>query len=629
MNYNTNFLVAAMIILLLTCFHFFSKHRPTDLNNQFFIFLMAIASLDVAFEMMSTFFIINSEKAIISTTIFYLFQAILPYVLIWYIGTLRSDKILSFKNMIISGIPTIILIGIILTNPYTKLLFYFDESNTYLHGPLYMLMYYSAGFHVFVGIILVILWRKILGLRRILVLIELSIIVTFGISFQYFNSEVLTTGFGLSLAVLALFIAINNPYVNTDSLTGLYDKTYLEKKIYSLMNKNLPFHVITLNIYNLSHINSVFGGDSGDALLRDIADKLQNVCGVKVFRISGRHFLIIAESLKEYETDLNALKEIFSSATPVQSSNVQIPAIASGILEANKLKTQSNIIEYSEYLESLSTKPANTIDIIEGNDTTLDRFYYTQKVEKYLLHAIDKDLFEVFYQPVYSLKEDKYISLEALSRLRHPELGWISPDLFIQLAEKNKAIEKITDLQFHKVCKFIKDNPELMTHLKTVKMNLSPIDLMRNDCSEHFISIIDEYQIPHSFIQFEITETVATEYNTSLTNAINGFQKEGIGLCLDDFGSGYANFNTVTQIPFSIIKLDRSLLFNVKNDSKAAAFYQSIVSVFHSMGYSIVSEGVETQEENDLLNSWGVDMIQGYFYSKPLSKDKLLKLILK
>ena len=103
--------------------------------------------------------------------------------------------------------------------------------------------------------------------------------------------------------------------------------------------------------------------------------------------------------------------------------------------------------------------------------------------------------------------------------------------------------------------------------------------------------------------------------------------KDGIGLCLDDFGSGYANLNTVMQLPFSVIKLDRSLLFHICTDERAASFYQSVVSTFQHMGYRIISEGVETESEMELLSSWGVDMIQGYYFSRPLPPEELLKLL--
>ena len=200
-------------------------------------------------------------------------------------------------------------------------------------------------------------------------------------------------------------------------------------------------------------------------------------------------------------------------------------------------------------------------------------------------------------------------------------------DIFIRLAEKNHLITQITELQLRRVCRFLRENPALRASIANVKINLSPLDLIHSESGSHLIRILGEYGLPCSCFQFEITETVATEYSASLTRVAESLQAAGIGLCLDDFGSGYANLNTVMQLPFSVIKLDRSLLFHICTDKNAALFYQSIVSAFCRLGYRIVAEGVETQEEMELLRSWNVDMIQGYYFSRPLPPDDLLRLL--
>lgn len=626
--YNTDFLIASMFILLLVLWHFSVQKRPDDLNNKVFFILVVLSTLDVSFEMISTYFITSTTSGMVSTTIFYLFQALLPFALICYVCTLHDNRFISVKDMLISGIPTMILVAIILTNPFTGMLFYFDPSLGYVRGPWYMSMYFCALFHIIIAIVLIISWHKTLGKQKILILLEISLITGTCVVIQAINHSLLMTGFGLSLGIFALFAAINNPHASLDSLTGLYDKPYLSKKMNELIANHKSFHVITVYISKLDHINKVSGMQGGNELIHVVTDALQEICGDQVYHISGKRFLILAFSLQDYETYVNAIKENIQPIILNKIGNVYSPIVISGILEANKLKDDGSILNYTEYLISLSQK-SEPIEIIQSDDQTLSNYYYNQKVEQYLEVAIRDDLFEINYQPVYSLTEHKYISLEALSRLKHPELGWISPDLFITIAEKNHLIDQITDLQFHRVCRFIKEHEEIMQKLLNVKLNLSPIDLLRSDCSEHFIGIIDSYGLPHSYFQFEITETVATEYSSALTNAIESFSKAGIGLCLDDFGSGYANFNTVTQLPFSVIKLDRSLLFNICTDTRTSNFYQSIVSVLQGMGYRIVSEGVETEEEVNKLSSWGVDMIQGYYFSKPLPKDKLLELLSK
>lgn len=166
-----------------------------------------------------------------------------------------------------------------------------------------------------------------------------------------------------------------------------------------------------------------------------------------------------------------------------------------------------------------------------------------------------------------------------------------------------------------------------MKQIRNIKFNLSPLEILKYGHVQSLMDMIEEYELPFSYFQFEITETVATEYSANLYQAVDQFLKVGIGLCLDDFGSGYANMNTVLKLPFSCIKLDRSLLRGLNEDPQVAFFYRSMVSVLHEMGYKIISEGVETEEETKMLREWGVDMIQGYYFSRSVSGKEIVEML--
>ena len=632
MMYNADFLIAAVVILLLVLRNFLDQKRAEDLNSRVFLFFAVIGILDVIAELVSNYYITSGDgdfglAAVVTTTIFYLFQALLPYTLLCYIMTLHDNKLISVKKMLLAGIATILLVSIVLTNPFTEKLFYFDISAGYVEGPWYRLMYYSALFHLAVILILVISWKKEFGPQKIKVILDILILCGCGVVIQLLYYPLLMTGFGMSLGILALFLTINNPNANRDSLTGVYNHLYLTRRSDELIAAGKSFHIITIYLYQLKHINKVAGVEGGDYILQLTAKKLEELCGSRV-RITGKRFLVLTMSLQEYEYYITQIKKMFETDMQMDadSSKPATPVILSGIVHGQKLGASGLMLEYAEYLESLSMQNG-MIEVIQDDQQTMDGFLYNKKVEQYLRTAIAQDLFEVYYQPVYSTEKNDFVTLEALSRLHHPELGWIAPDVFIQIAEKNHMIEQITDLQFKRVCMFINEHRDLMKKLFNIKVNLSSLDLMRSDCSSHFIRMMDDMDIHHDWIQFEITETVATEYNAGLGMVIDGFMAAGVRLCLDDFGSGYANLNTVMRLPFSAIKIDRTLLFDICNDKKRAMFYQSIIETFHRMGYSIVSEGVETEEEMSLLSSWGADMIQGYYFSRPLPVDELLKLL--
>lgn len=190
----------------------------------------------------------------------------------------------------------------------------------------------------------------------------------------------------------------------------------------------------------------------------------------------------------------------------------------------------------------------------------------------------------------------------------------IPPDVFIGIAEKQGLISAVGVLQLCKVCRFIKDHEYIMQKIRNVKFNLSPSELMKPGYSHVLIGIIQEYGLDPEYFQFEITETVATEYSESFCTSIDDFAEVGIHMCLDDFGSGYANLNAVLRIPFSAVKMDRSLLTGISSDPQAAAFYRSIVMIMQHMGYKVIAEGAETEAEVKLLEKWGVDMLEVYRY---------------
>ena len=629
MTTNLHYLIAGMAVLLVVLWQYSHQRQMDDRNSLMFRRLLTVVSLDVLTELVSTCFILYAPYSfgvgrMLSNTVFYLFQAILPLMLLYYVCTLCSSRVISTGTVLRMGIPTIALVFIILTNPFTEKLFYFDSTG-YCYGPWYLLLYISALLHIAAAAIFVAVHRDAVSRRNLTALLAVFLLAAFGIAAQAVNPAVLMTGFGLSLSILAMYLTINNPCACMDSLTGLNDKQYLLRRMNELTDAHKAFHIITVYAYQLDHMNKVSGVQSGDEFLRRAAEHMQEIAGRNVFRVTGKRFLLLTFSLREYEACLTSLRQVFHTQ-PDDAQAAPSPVILCGVVGAEKLGTGGLVLDYAEYLESLAARSGGT-EVIQNDRKNRDSFYYNKQVEQFLHRAIDEDLFEVYYQPVYSLHQQRFVTLEALSRLRHPTLGWISPDIFIRLAEKNRLISQITELQLRRVCRFLRENPALRASIANVKINLSPLDLIHSDGGSHLIRILDEDGLPYSCFQFEITETVATEYSVSLTRVAESFQAAGIGLCLDDFGSGYANLNTVMQLPFSVIKLDRSLLFHICTDKNAALFYQSIVSAFCRLGYRIIAEGVETQEEMELLRSWNVDMIQGYYFSRPLPPGDLLRLL--
>jgi len=425
---------------------------------------------------------------------------------------------------------------------------------------------------------------------------------------------------------MVLLLAFQNPYVYTDNLTGLLDMQCFQEWAEEQCRRKRDIHVAVVDLRQLKQLNTIYGVPWTDRFLKKIAGQVREFTeSPYVYRISGKRILIGMYSFEEYEAVLQKLLRYFSHPIAMEGEEILFSAAICGIPYGNQLGSE-NLLNYVGYLTALVPRTQETL-LVRGDEYVKHGFLRQKTIEAYLYRAIEEDLFEVYYQPVYSIKNQDFITLEALSRLKHPVLGMIPPDVFIGIAEKQGMISAVGCLQLHKVCRFIKEHEYIMKKIRNVKFNLSPSELMKPGYSHVLIGIIQGYGLDPGYFQFEITENVATEYSESFCTAIDDFAEVGIHMCLDDFGSGYANLNAVLRIPFSAVKMDRSLLSGVSSDPQTATFYRSIVMILQHMGYKVIAEGAETEKEVKLLEKWGVDMIQGYYFSRPLCEEKLLEKI--
>lgn len=629
--YNMDFLISSFIILLLLLYHFINQKKPLIINTKIFQMFILLGITDVAFDIISTIMISygNEETAgliMLTVTILYMLQVLVPYAFLCYIKSLRVESEKKMRKILkIWAIPAGIMELLVIGNIWSGIFFRVDASGQYIRGEFYLWMYY----YVFVIVVFaavdgIIHWKK-LGVRKLAVICEFMIIAVICVAIQAWHNDLLMTGFGICLGIMVLYMTLHNPSGYTDNLTGIFDKMYFDRWLQNRMDKRTPINLVCVDIPHLRQVNKILGASFGDKMIVKIADMLQELSISKqVFRLSGKRFVLVTESLHEYEYCRDAIREFFSNSIPVDGEMEKCPAVICGILNAQELEESDTIQAYIEYLISL-VRDADDCTLIQGDERTMQGFRYEQEVERFLDTAIEEDLFEVYYQPVFSRTEGHYVSMEALSRLRHPALGMVSPEVFITIAERRRCIDKIAELQLHRICRFVKANEEMMKTIQNVKINLSPLELLKTGHIQGLMDTIREYGLPYSYFQFEVTETVATEYSDALYEIVEKFQTEKIGLSLDDFGSGYANLNTVLKLPFSSVKIDRSMLTGICKEEKIALFYHNIVSLLVNMGYSVIAEGVEEEDEMILLCEWGVDMIQGYYFSRPLSENQIVE----
>lgn len=629
-DYNIDFLIAGLVFLIFLLIHFQRYKKLNNISGRTFWFLIIAGIFDIIFDLLSSILLVKSNPAynswmIFFSTMLYILQMIVVYIFYNYTQALRHcDEDIRTRNIKIMAVPILCMEVAIVTNVLHKQFFYCNEQGQYVHGKAYLVTYIFTLICIAAVIINCFINQEEYQKNELRAIKEFLGVALVCVTIQMKFQSVLMTGFGLSLGITILFWALYNPQLYIDSLTGLYSKGYFRRWFPEQIKRKKELHLLMIDLWKLKQVNKLYGVTTGDELLIQIAEYLHKINEANhVFRIHGNRFFVFTTSLMDYETNKDTIMKLFKRPFKVKGERISFSAAICGIINVQEVKEIDVLIDYLEYLVQLKPKSDRTI-LIQNDQHTKEGFLYEQEVKKYMATAIEEDLFEVYYQPLYDLKEKRYRTMEALSRLRHPSLGMISPEVFIGIAEKHGQIAKLGYLQFRKVCKFIKEHPHIMEKIESIKYNLSPLELLKSGYSKKLLRTIEEFDIPFSYFQFEITETVATEYSEALYQTIADFKKSGIQICLDDFGSGYANLNTVLKLPFSTIKLDRSLLNGICYDDQVALLYKNIVAVMQNLGHKVVAEGVETQEEIDLLKQWGVDLVQGYYYTKPLDSEQII-----
>jgi diguanylate cyclase (GGDEF)-like protein len=249
------------------------------------------------------------------------------------------------------------------------------------------------------------------------------------------------------------------------------------------------------------------------------------------------------------------------------------------------------------------------------------------RLEADLHHALERGELVVFYQPKVDLKTGAILSMEALLRWQHPQLGMVQPNDFIYLAEQSGLIGKISQRVIKTVCKQILTWKDAGYGTLSVAVNMSPVEFRNPELAEQIIALITESGIPTSALEIEITETVVMQNMDTAIDILTQLYEAGLRIAVDDFGSGYSSLSYLKKFPLSKVKIDRSFISDLVQGSNDAALVSAIIAMAHSLGLLVAGEGVETDEQLRFLQDLHCDEIQGYLVSKPLPSDEICELL--
>ena len=415
----------------------------------------------------------------------------------------------------------------------------------------------------------------------------------------------------------------------TDVLTGLNNRIYLYEVLEREFQKDKKSgYLLFIDLDNFKYINDSFGHILGDKVLRIIGNRLRDIMGKDtiVIRIGGDEFVVVHfrdEDMIEQQDFLTNVNQCIEEIITVDkqeiyaSGSIGIVAFPEHGKTAEELIRKADIAMYKAK-ENGKGQAIYYGEFMDANVANL------MEIQNNIRFAIERDQFELYLQPQISAKNHSLVSFEGLIRWNVPGNGIISPCDFIPVAEQLGLIHRIGGWVYKRAFYSIQCiEKELGTTLK-VAVNVSAMEITRPHFSREFIELLEEAQIQPYKLIIELTESVFLEATQEHINTLKWLQSLGIEIHLDDFGTGYSSLNYLRLLPIDVVKVDKDFIKDITINEKQADLTKNLIHIIHNLGKRVIAEGVETKEQLEMLKSMDCDIIQGYYFAKPMPLEDAL-----
>lgn len=568
-------------------------------------------------------------KHIAHTLYLYLHSLVTPvYIIYLAIQTDTSHKFKqNYMQKILFTIPTVITTVLMIVNCFHPIIYYLDAQDAYTRGSAFFVLYIIAAFYIIYGVGYLYKYRNTVSKRRLGALVSIFPLMLVAVIIQIIFKRHIVEMFANAIGVLFITMMIQRPEERIDPETGLLKlSAYVDDMKRALMNEK-PIQIIMLNVVNYKSLQEMLGYDATVAVKNMIANKMVSInkqynLNAEVYYIADGKFRFVVEEhhFGMVETVAEALNAFMQEDLLLHQMDLNLISCVCITKCPEDIADMDSLLAFGS---DLNVKHCNG-EVIYASAMYKKEYYDIKKdIDPIIEYALANHKFEVYYQPIYSVKEERFHSAEALLRLKDEKYGFIPPDVFIEAAEKSGAIHRIGDFVLEEVCKFISSESFSKLGLDYIEINLSVVQCMQSNMAQKVLEIIQKYNVRPEQINLEITETAASYSQKTMMENLTSLDEAGVHFSLDDFGTGYSNMKRIASLPLYLVKLDKSFT-DVEDNPRMQIVLENTIQMIKAMNMQIVVEGVETEKLVKQFSDLECEYIQGYYYSRPVPQDEFV-----
>lgn len=625
-QFHIAFYAAALAISITILFSTLLQKRTEKPQNKWFLALICILILNSTSEILSAIFEVlvqGSDKfdfwLYFSQNSYFVFHTALCPTLYDYISSVtgKSRRRSSIRTFIIH-IPFIFTEILVFLNPIFHCVFYYDEQLQFTRNWGEYLIYIAAVLYFIHSVFQLLFSWHAINSRRSVALSYLFTLTFLGVVIQLFNQDIKTELFAEALALMGAMLSIESEDDRIDADTHIYNRRALQMDVHNILSLNESATIIYVKIDNANIIQRVTRSTNYDVFAIAVAEYLVTlVPRYKLYHPNKESFVIIINNRDKIHVDelIDQIRKRFNEGWQIYGTAFKLDATVLRTEVPSELKCYEDIV----YIADTIIPPGVSI-----NHAEIDWIKRKLDIEKAIRSSLLNNGFEVCYQPTYYTDGVKLHGAEALVRMNDRYVGSVSPEEFIPIAEQIGLVDQIDDFVLREVCVFIQSGAFHRFNFDCINVNLSVIQCLQPGFFDHVSDIVDSYNVNHSYINFEITESVGAEDYEALSKIAHKLKSEGFNLSMDDYGTGYSNIEGIFALDFDVVKIDKSILWNAQKSDRGRFILENSIKMIHDLGCKVLVEGVETEEQLHMLQKAGVDYLQGYYFSKPVPKAVFL-----
>lgn len=418
---------------------------------------------------------------------------------------------------------------------------------------------------------------------------------------------------------------------NNDLLTGLPNRSNLQVTLSNLVNKEIAHSLMVLDLDNFKRINDSLGHQVGDQLLKLVSIRIKSTLpkNTSIYRLGGDEFAIVLDKGSDISASATIAGRVIEALkTPFDINEEQLVlGLSIGIVLYPEDEQSEQALLRKADIAMYHAKSAGG-NCYQFYSESLNQHAIKQlEIENLIREGLKEDLFEVYYQPKIDLKRGRVAGMEALVRLNHPVLGLIAPKEFIPLAEESGLIVEIGEIVLRKACFAAQKWREQGLFNGRVAVNLSSRQFALPDIQQRIESILRLTKLPACHLELEITEGTVIKQPEMAILVMQQLAKMGVSLALDDFGTGYSSLSYLKRFPIHTLKIDKAFVDDIDKSDRDLKMVDSIITIAHNMGLSVVGEGVEQTAQLNILRALNCEEIQGYIFSKAIKESEFTLLL--